>query len=78
MSIPNPEIPNVLGSPELKIKLVAGAPRPVVLFPVRLETRFFPQTDGTTELRVRVYPDTIHIDSHEPELTDDEVLWGRQ
>jgi hypothetical protein len=78
MSIPNPEIPNVLGSPELKNKLVAGAPRPVVLFPVRLETRFFPQTDGTTELRVRVYPDTIHIDSHEPELTDDEVLWGRQ
>lgn len=78
MTIPNPEIPNLLDSPELKNKLAAGAARPVVLFPVRLETRFFPQTDGTTELRVRIYPDTVHIDSHEPELTDDEVLWGRQ
>ena len=54
-----------------------GPARPVVLFPVRLETRFFSQADGTTELCVRVYPDKVHIDSHEPELTDEELTWGR-
>ncbi|HKE95897.1 MAG TPA: hypothetical protein VKB34_16435, partial [Povalibacter sp.] len=26
---------------------------------------------------VRVYPDKIHIDSHEPDLTADEVTWGQ-
>src|SRR6185295_4200695 len=30
-----------------------------------------------TELRVRVFPDKIHLDSHEPDLTADEQTWGR-
>src|SRR5215831_3217330 len=51
---------------------------PLVLFPVRLETRFFPQSDGSTILRVRVYPDRIHVDTHHPELTTDERVWGAQ
>ena len=49
---------------------------PLVLLPVRLETRFFTLANGTTELRVRVFPDKIHLDSHEPELTADEQTWG--
>ena len=50
---------------------------PLVLFPVRLETRFFTLADGSTELRIRVYPDQIHCDSHEPDLTADEQTWGQ-
>ena len=50
---------------------------PLVLLPVRLETRFFTLADSTTELRVRVFPDKIHLDSHEPDLTADEQTWGQ-
>ena len=38
---------------------------PLVLFPVRLETRFSPLADGGADLRIRIYPDTIHVDTHE-------------
>ncbi len=50
---------------------------PLALLPVRLETRFFAQPDGTQQLRIRVFPDQIHVDSHEPELSADELDWGR-
>lgn len=49
---------------------------PLVLLPVRLETRFFPLANGAQELRVRIYPDTIHVDTHHLELTTDERIWG--
>ena len=39
---------------------------PVALLPVRLEARFF---NDARELRLRFYPDQIHIDAHEPRLT---------
>lgn len=39
---------------------------PIALLPVRIEARF---VDDARELRVRIFPDQIHIDPHEPALT---------
>jgi hypothetical protein len=47
---------------------MASADTPLVLLPVRIETRF-----QGTELWLRVYPDDVHIDSFEPQLTSDEA-----
>ncbi|MFJ8579359.1 hypothetical protein [Micromonospora sp. NPDC093277] len=50
---------------------------PVALLPVRVETRFVDTPTGT-ELWLRILPDVLHVDTHQPRLTDDEVTWGRQ
>ena len=47
---------------------------PVALLPVRLETRF---TDGGTTLRVRIFPDDIHIDAHDTGVNEDERVAGQ-
>jgi len=62
--------------PVLQNSLCAGD-QPLVLLPVRLETRFFAQAGGASELRVRIYPDKIHLDAHDPELTPAELQWGQ-
>lgn len=49
---------------------------PLALLPVRIETRFIPNSGGF-ELRVRVYPDDIQVNAHKPELTGDEAKLGQ-
>jgi hypothetical protein len=49
---------------------------PIVLFPIRLETRFR-TAQGVNELLIRIYPDDLHIDTHEPALTNPEIESGR-
>ncbi len=50
---------------------------PVALLPVQVQTRFVTR-DGSPQLLVRVYPDELHLDGHEPTLTAAEVEWGRR
>jgi hypothetical protein len=49
------------------------APVPVALLPFRIETRFGHGEGNQPELWVRIFPDTAHVDSFEPELTADET-----
>src|SRR4029453_12401069 len=51
------------------------ATHPILLLPVRLETRF-KQAGAQWRLLVRIYPDQIHEDEHEPRLTDAERAAG--
>ncbi|MGB7537144.1 MAG: hypothetical protein WBM17_01275 [Anaerolineales bacterium] len=50
---------------------------PVLLFPLRLETRFKTDGGGTPQLWVRVFPDSCLIDSFEETLTGHEIADGR-
>lgn len=57
---------------------------PITLFPVRLETRFVrydpppgSPTEPVGELRIRIYPDGILNDTHDPLLTGEEQAAGK-
>lgn len=60
---------------EIAIARIDGAP--IVLLPARLETRYVGDPKNPTELRIRVYPDQVHVDAHEPRLTAGEVEAGK-
>src|SRR3989442_7769372 len=50
---------------------------PLALFPVRLETRFDRSANQSPVLKIRVYPDEIMADLHEPQLTPAEFEAGK-
>lgn len=61
-----------------------SAKHPLLLLPVRIETRFAwpdaagnrsfaPITGTARSLLIRIYPDDVHDDAHEPELTPTEL-----
>jgi hypothetical protein len=52
------------------------AATPVLFLPVNIEARFIDVAEGRSELWIRVYPDQISINSHEAELTDQEIMDG--
>jgi hypothetical protein len=54
-------------------RLDAGVP--IAFFPVRVETRF---DRPTSSLRIRVYPDEVLADPHDPSLTSAEQQMGAQ
>ena len=76
---PNPIQPR----PGIPVREPVGldAKTPLLLLPVHIQTRFVdPVSDarkGAPELWVRIYPDQIAVDSHEPELTSQEVTAGQ-
>jgi hypothetical protein len=50
---------------------------PFLLLPLRVETRFVRDDTDGPQLWVRIFPDDIAVETHEPELTDEEVHAGR-
>jgi hypothetical protein len=54
-----------------------AAQTPILLMPVRIETRFV-DTDKQSQLLLRVYPDTINVSSFEAGLTDQEIASGQE
>ncbi len=64
------EVKQLLGS-------LPEADLPLMLLPVQVQTRYVIRNDQP-QLLVRVFPDEIHIDSHEKQLTSAEIEWGRR
>lgn len=64
------------GAPADEISILSAA-WPIVLFPVRVETRF-DLLSSSPSLMVRIYPDDISIDTHEPSLTAAESAAGEE
>ncbi|MBN2351389.1 MAG: hypothetical protein JXD23_02390 [Spirochaetales bacterium] len=50
---------------------------PFFMFPVRIETKYKFLGSDHPELWIRVYPDDIAVDAHEPEFTQEEVEKAR-
>ncbi|MBK8034814.1 MAG: hypothetical protein IPK17_35990 [Chloroflexi bacterium] len=69
--LPDIDVPDI--NPLVLYSLLS-ADVPLLLLPVRLETRFYRDPN---RLKIRVYPDQIHVNSHQPELSAREVELGQ-
>lgn len=61
----------------LRQPLDAAGDIPLLLLPLRLETRFGKDANGKPLLRIRIYPDDVHLDGTDPGLTEAEAEAGR-
>jgi hypothetical protein len=66
------------GSNDPALSATLGESHPIALLPVRVETRYAGTDGGGRELLVRIWPDQVHVDSHDPRLTEAEADAGRQ
>jgi len=78
---PKPNVTSPVGAPPSPVTpgtetRALDAATPVLFLPVNIETRFMDIRDGRSQLWVRIYPDQIAIDSHEAELTAQEITDG--
>ncbi|WP_144127015.1 hypothetical protein [Catellatospora sichuanensis] len=70
------ELDEPVGFDELAAALDPAVP--LLLTPVRIETRLRPASGPPTTMQVRIFPDAVHIEEHEPALTDGEVQLGER
>jgi hypothetical protein len=56
--------------------LAAETGVPLLLFPWRIETRYADLPDGSVELKIRVLPDDIQVDSHVTGFSEEELQAG--
>ncbi len=63
-------------TPQEAIKLFSDR-KPILLLPVRIETKFRQDDTGKHQLWVRLYPDDVAIETHEPYLTEEELAEAR-
>ena len=56
-----------------------GPEFPILFFPIRIETKYtkFDPNQHKGKLRIRFFPDQIGIDSFDPRLTKEEVMYAR-
>jgi len=54
-----------------------SAATPLLLVPVHIQTRFVSGENGSPQLWVRIYPDQISVNSHEAQLTSQEIADGQ-
>jgi hypothetical protein len=64
-------------TPVINTPPALDAKTPLLLLPVNIETRFMQVNEREAQLWVRIYPDQIAINAHEPELTAQETADGQ-
>ena len=71
-------VADLITATETLLGAAAGglADGPTALIPFRLETRFRRDAAGGMTLRIRIFPDDISVDSHDPDLTPEEASWA--
>ena len=76
--LPGGPVAQPIGGPVTNpIPNTLDAKTPLLMLPVNIETRFIDVSPGKSELWVRIYPDQIAINTHEPELTTQEIADGQ-